>query len=270
VVANPVCGFLVSAEGGGHTWVTNSREHPLTPWSNDPVTDPPGEAFYVRDDETGMRWGPRAGPIHDDTPDEAPYLANHGQGYSRFSHAAAGIVVDLLQFVPLADPVKISRLSLRNLSDRPRRLSVAAYVEWALGPSRGAAAPHIVTELDAATGALFARNDWSQTYRGRVAFADLGGLQSAWTADRREFIGRNGVLGDPAGFPGSIGVAPLSGRVGAGLDPCAALQTTVDLAPGEAAEIVMLLGEGSDVTAARQLIARYRHADLDAVLAEVT
>ncbi|WP_436968170.1 hypothetical protein, partial [Burkholderia gladioli] len=162
VVANPVCGFLVSAEGGGHTWVTNSREHPLTPWSNDPVTDPPGEAFYVRDDETGMRWGPRAGPIHDDTPDEAPYLANHGQGYSRFSHAAAGIVVDLLQFVPLADPVKISRLSLRNLSDRPRRLSVAAYVEWALGPSRGAAAPHIVTELDAATGALFARNDWSQ------------------------------------------------------------------------------------------------------------
>ncbi|WP_124084026.1 GH36-type glycosyl hydrolase domain-containing protein [Burkholderia gladioli] len=270
VVANPVCGFLVSAEGGGHTWVTNSREHPLTPWSNDPVTDPPGEAFYVRDDETGMRWGPRAGPIHDDTPDEAPYLANHGQGYSRFSHAAAGIVVDLLQFVPLADPVKISRLSLRNLSDRPRRLSVAAYVEWALGPSRGAAAPHIVTELDAATGALFARNDWSQAYRGRVAFADLGGLQSAWTADRREFIGRNGVLGDPAGFPGSIGVAPLSGRVGAGLDPCAALQATVDLAPGETAEIVMLLGEGGDVTAARQLIARYRHADLDAVLAEVT
>ncbi|AJK49998.1 glycosyltransferase 36 [Burkholderia plantarii] len=271
VVANPVCGFLVSAEGGGHTWVTNSREHPLTPWSNDPVTDPPGEAFYVRDDETGMRWGPRASPIRDDTPDEALYLANHGQGYSRFSHGAAGIAVELLQFVPLADPVKISRLSLRNLSGRPRRLSVAAYVEWALGASRGAAAPHVVTELDAVTGAVFARNDWSQAYRGRVAFADLGGLQTSWTADRREFVGRNGALGDPAGFPGSVGAAaPLSGRVGAALDPCAALQTTIDLAPGETAEIVMLLGEGSDVAAARQLIGQYRQADLDAVLAEVT
>ncbi|WP_323123487.1 GH36-type glycosyl hydrolase domain-containing protein [Burkholderia alba] len=280
VIANPSCGFITSAEGGGYTWVTNSREHPLTPWSNDPVTDPPGEAFYVRDDETGLRWGPQASPFRDDTSGAAAsgvelssgasYVASHGQGYSRFAHTAADIVTELLQFVPLADAVKISRLTLRNVSERTRRLSVATYAEWALGASRSVAAPHTASELDAATGALFARNDWSQAYRGRVAFADLGGLQTSWSADRREFIGRNGVLSDPAGFPGRVGAPPLSGRVGAGLDPCAALLTTVDLEPGGVAEIVLLLGEGSDTAAARRLIAQYRHADLDAVFATVT
>ncbi|EJO59722.1 GH36-type glycosyl hydrolase domain-containing protein, partial [Burkholderia multivorans] len=270
VVANPSCGFLMSAEGGGYTWVTNSREHPLTPWSNDPVTDPPSEVFYIRDDETGVRWGPQAASIGDDAPGATAFVASHGQGYSRFAHSAADVAVELLQFVPLADPVKISRLTLRNLSDRTRRLSVATYAEWALGASRSVAAPHTASEIDQPTGALFARNDWSQVYRGRVAFADLCGLQTSWSADRREFIGRNGVLSDPAGFPGRAGASPLSGRVGAGLDPCAALQTTVDLEPGGSIEIVLLLGEGADAAAARQLIAHYRQADLDAIFAAVT
>ncbi len=270
VIANPSCGFLTSAEGGGYTWVTNSREHPLTPWSNDPVTDPPSEVFYVRDDETGMRWGPQAGSIGDDAPGATAFVASHGQGYSRFVHTAAEVAVELLQFVPLADPVKISRLTLRNLSDRPRRLSVATYAEWALGASRSVAAPHTASEIDPPTGALFARNDWSQAYRGRVAFADLCGLQTSWSADRREFIGRNGVLSDPAGFPGRVGASPLSGRVGAGLDPCAALQTTVDLEPGGVVEVVLLLGEGADAAAARQLIEHYRQAEIDAIFAAVT
>ncbi|WP_414451592.1 glucoamylase family protein [Burkholderia sp. 22PA0099] len=270
VIANPVCGFISSAEGGSHTWVTNSREHPLTPWSNDPVADPSGEAFYLRDDETGARWGPQANPMRSVAAGADRYVARHGQGYSRFAHTEAGIAADLLQFVPLADPVKISRLTLRNLSGRARRLSVATCAEWALGPSRGVAAPHTVTEIDAVTGALFARNDWQHAYPGRVAFSDLCGLQTSWTGDRREFIGRNGTPADPAGFPGEIDAPLLSGRVGAGLDPCAALQTHIELAPGGVAEIVWLLGEGADREAARQSVMQYRCADLDAVFAAVT
>jgi len=266
VIANPLCGFLVSAEGSGYTWASNSREHQLTPWSNDPVSDPPAEAFFVRDDETGVLWGPQANPVRDDAQGAAPYIARHGQGYSRFMHIAEGIALELLQFVPLDDPIKISRLTLRNLSGRTRRLSVTAYVEWALGASRSFAAPHTVTSIDGPTGAMFATNGRTDAYRDRVAFADLGGRQNAWTADRREFIGRNGRLGDPAG----LGSAPLSGTVGAALDPCAALQTTIELAPGGMADVVFLLGEAESPQAARQLIVRYRDADLDAVLAAVT
>ncbi len=270
VIANPACGFMVSAEGGGYTWASNSRERQLTPWSNDPASDPAGEAFYVRDETTGALWGPQAQPVREQAADAAPYIARHGQGYSRFTHTADDVALELLQFVPLSDPVKISRLTLHNLSNRSRQLSVTAYVEWVLGSQRAVSAPYLVSEIDATTGAIFVRNGYGEAYRGRVAFADLGGRQSEWTTSRREFIGRNGTLSAPAALASSADERPLSGKVGAGFDPCAALQTRIVLPPGGVTEVVFLLGDAPTAADARELVARYRKADLDSVLATVT
>ncbi|HTD52023.1 MAG TPA: glucoamylase family protein, partial [Thermoanaerobaculia bacterium] len=262
VVANPSFGFLVSESGSGYTWARNSRSNQLTPWSNDPVSDPPGEAVYVRDERTGEIWCPTALPIRD----EWPYVAHHGQGYTRFAHESRGIALELLQFVPLEDPVKISRLTLENRSRTARQLSVTTYAEWVLGSDRAASAPFVVTERDSATGALLARNPWNEQFGGSVAFTDLGGRQSAWTADRTEFLGRNGSLDAPAALAPGIS---LSGRTGAGLDPCSVLRTVVDLAPGERKEVLFLLGQGSDAGHARDLVLQYRAADLDAALDSV-
>ncbi|MFZ1413509.1 MAG: glucoamylase family protein [Defluviicoccus sp.] len=263
IIANPAFGFQVSVDGAGYTWSANSREHQLTPWSNDPVTDRPGEAFYIRDDETGEVWSPTALPIRDEA---TTYIARHGRGYSRFEHATREIALDLLQYVPLDDPVKISRLVLRNMSSRARHLSVTAYVEWVLGPSRSASAPFVTTEIDPATGSMFARNPWSPPFGTRVAFIDFAGRQTDWTGDRREFIGRNGTLASPAALAGGT---PLSRTVGAGLDPCGVLRTTVELPANAGIEIVFLLGEGASAEDARTVITRYRAADLDAVRLEV-
>ena len=263
VIANPAFGFHVAAEGSGYTWAENSRENQLTPWSNDPTSDPVGEALYLRDETTGDIWSPTAQPINDG----GTYIARHGHGYSRFEHEANGIALDLLQYVPLADPIKISRLTVRNRSDRPRRLSITAYAEWVLGTARGASGPFIATEIDGSNGALMARNPWSVAFPGRVAFADLRGDQTAWTADRTEFLGRHGGPAAPAAL---LGKTPLSGATGAGLDPCAALHRVVELAPGETAEVVWFVGQCNTLEAARALIAHYRQADLDAVLKAVT
>jgi cyclic beta-1,2-glucan synthetase len=263
VIANAAFGFHVAAEGSGYTWSLNSRERALTPWSNDPVTNRPGEAFYLRDEDSGELWGPTAAPLY---ASEEGHTVRHGQGYSRFEHESHGIRLELLLFVPLEDPIKISRLRVRNISGRDRRLSVTAYVEWVLGVSREASAPHIITELDALTGAVLARNPWSAVFGSRVAFADLGGLQTDWTADRREFLGRHGTLDRPAALQRG---AVLARRAGAGLDPCAALQTRVELAPGATTEIVFFLGETSDSDTARALIGTYRSADLEAELKRV-
>ena len=211
----------------------------------------------------GHLWSPTALPIRDET---ATYVARHGWGYSRFEHTSHGIAAELLEYVPLADPLKISRLKLRNLSSRTRRLSVTAYVEWVLGASRGAAAPSVTTRIDPESGAMLANNPWNPTYGRRAAFADLAGRQTSWTGDRREFIGRNGALAWPAAL---VNGTSLTGRVGSGLDPCAALQTTVEIAPNGVAEIVLFLGDAQDEAEAQLLIARYRQADLDAVLSEV-
>jgi len=263
VIANPTFGFQTGTEGGGYTWSVNSRENQLTPWSNDPVGDRSGEAFYLRDDDAGDVWGPTALPIRDAA---ATYTVRHGRGYSRFAHVAHEIASDLVQYVPPDDSIKISRLMLTNQSSRPRRLSVTAYVEWALGPSRSASLPFVSTELDAATRAIFARNPWNMGFGSRVAFVDLCGAQSDWTGDRREFVGRNGALADPAALASA---APLSKKLGAGFDPCAAMRTKVELPPGGRVEVVFLLGEAASADEARALIARYRAADLDAIEGEI-
>ena len=262
VLANASFGCLVSESGSGYTWAVNSRENQLTPWSNDPVSDPPGEALFLRDEETGELWCPTPLPIRGD----GSYVVRHGQGYTRFEHEHRGIATDLTVFVPREDPVKVSRLDVENRSDRARVLTVTAYAEWTLGSRRSVGAPFIVTELDVATGAIFARNPWNEAQAGRVAFADVGPGRTAWTADRTEFLGRNGDLGIPAGLaPG----ATLSRRAGAGLDPCAALQVRLRLDPGQRAQAVFLLGQGSDAAEARELVGRYRALDLRLSLAAV-
>ncbi|HTC85177.1 MAG TPA: hypothetical protein VK656_00630, partial [Candidatus Acidoferrum sp.] len=263
VIANPSFGFQVSESGSGYTWAGNSRENQLTPWSNDPVSDPVSEAIYVRDDETGELWGPTALPVRVDA---STYISRHGAGYSRFEHGHDGIELELVQFVPLVDPVKVSILTVENRSGRARHLSVTAYAEWALGTTRGASAPRIVTALDAETHALLVRNPWNTEFEGRVAFLDLGGRQTTWTADRTEFLGRNGAPDRPAALERGH---HLSGATGAGLDPCTALQSSVELAPGGRTRFVILLGEADGAAGAAELIRRTRSADHEATLRAV-
>ena len=260
VVANAGFGFQVSAEGSGFVWAENSRENQLTPWSNDPVCDPAGEAIYLRDMETGQVWTPTALPIRT----QGTYIARHGFGYSSFQHAANGIAADIVQFVPLDDPVKITRLRLRNTSGRARKLSVTAYAEWVLGTSRSATAASLICEIDGDTGAVLVRNPRAMAFPGRIGFADLGAATSGRSCDRAEFIGRSGSLADPMGLAG-----PLSGRAGPGLDPCAVLQRQISLAPGEVVEVVLLLGQAGSAEAARDLIKASRARDAAEVLAEV-
>ena len=180
VIANPSFGFQVSVEGAGYTWSINSRENQITPWSNDPVSDRPGEVIYVRDEDTDELWGPTALPIREDA---APYSVRHGQGYSIFEHTSHGVSLELEQYVPLEDSIKISRLKIRNLSARSRRLSVTAYVEWVLGTSRGASAPFVVTEIDSDTRAMLARNSFSTDYGSSRGIRRLG--RPATLMDRR-------------------------------------------------------------------------------------
>jgi len=262
VIANPHFGFQVSESGSGYSWAENSRENQITPWSNDPVCDSSGEIFYIRDDETGELWNPTALPIRGD----GSYVICHGQGYSLFERQNYGISTELLQFVPVDDPVKISRLRVTNRSERPRTLSVTAYIEWALGSNRHSGVPFIITELDEKTDSILAKNPWNTEFAERTAFADFAGRQTDWTADRAEFLGRNGTLDFPAAL---VKNSTLSKKCGAGLDPCAAMKQTVELKPGQSRELVFLLGQGSTRENAIALIQHYRSANLDEKLVEV-
>ena len=242
-------GFLVTEAGGGYTWSVNSRENRLTPWTNDAVGDPPGEVLYLRDEESGTVWTPTPLPIRE----AEPYVIRHGQGYTVFEHTSHGVAQELLLFVPVDAPVKASLLRLHNRTDRPRRISVTSYSELVLGVERGASAPYVITELDGQSGAIFARNPYNNEFASRVAFAATSAREFTVTCDRKEFLGRNGSPARPA----ALRRTRLSGRAGAGLDPCAVIQTVVELAPGETREVGFLLGEGESVEEARSVVARF-------------
>ena len=260
VIANPRFGFTASEAGSGYTWCGNSRERKLTPWSNDPVSDAPGEAFYVRDRESGEVWTPTALPIR---VEGRPYVAIHGQGYTRYLHSSHGIRMELTQWVAGDDPVKVSRLVLENLSPRGRKLDVTGYVEWVLAAARGPASQHIVTRRDPATGALLARNPWVPEFAEQVAFADMEGRQTAFTCDRAEFLGRNGLRARPLALQRG---QSLSNRAGAGMDSCAALQAPIEIPTGGKAQIVFILGQADTAEEASALVAKYRGCDWEASL----
>jgi cyclic beta-1,2-glucan synthetase len=250
VVANESdFGFLVTEAGMGVSWSQNSRENRLTPWSNDAVCDTPGECFYLRDEMTGSIWSPTALPIRENS----PYTIRHGQGYSIFEHTGHGIEQELLVFAPISRSVKIARLRLKNVSERKRRLSATHFCELTLGVSRANSAPYVITEIDGQTGAIFARNPYNNEFAGRVAFAATDARSRTWTCDRREFLGRNGVLARPAAMLRTN----LSGAIGAGLDPCSALQTIFDLESGETKDVIFLLGEEGSAEEARATVFRF-------------
>ena len=250
VIANEQFGFLVSESGAGYTWAENSSENRLTPWRNDPVVDSPGEALYLRDEETAQVWSPMPLPSRD----AEPYLLRHGAGYSQFEHHTQGLKQTTQLFAAADAPVKVIRLRLENASNRPRRITVTYYAEWVLGVSRSASQAYISPEYDHNSGALLARNGYNAEFGERVAFLAASKAPHGVTTDRTEFLGRMGDLSHPAALS-RIG---LASTVEGGLDPCAALQLHVDLSVGGSEEVFFLLGQGSNREHASQLIQTYQ------------
>ncbi len=253
VVANEHGGFLVSESGSGCTWADSSYFYRLTPWQNDPVMDPPTEVIYLRDDETGEVWTVTPVPVRH----TSPYVVRHSPGTTEFRHTHAGIAATLALGMAADDPVKIASLTLVNETNHLRRLTVTSYVEWVLGVVREVARHHVRTTFDRGTDVMFAQNGFDPQFADWVAFAALSEPLTGYTADRREFLGRNGRYGDPAALKRVL----LAETTGAGLDPCAALQCEIVLQPGETRSIVAILGAAPSQTAARELVAVYKNRE---------
>jgi cellobiose phosphorylase len=249
VLANPRFGTVISESGSTNTWAENAHEFRLTPWNNDPVSDSSGEAFYLRDEESGYFWSPTPWPSCGAT----PYLSRHGFGYSVFEHTEGGIRSELWVYVALDAPIKFAVLKLQNQSERSRRLSVTGYVEWVLGDLRPKSSMHVNSEIAPNGAALFARNPYNTEFAGRVGFFATDAGKQTVTCDRAEFLGRNGTLRTPA----AMYRPRLAGKVGAALDPCAAIQVPFDLAGGQECEIIFTLGMGQDAEDAASMVGRF-------------
>jgi cellobiose phosphorylase len=249
VIASPHIGTVVSESGSAYTWAENAHEFRLTTWHNDPLSDTSGEALYIRDEETGAFWSPTPLPARG----RSGYVCRHGFGYSVFEHYESGIASELYTYVAMDAPVKFVVVKLHNQSKRARSLSLTGYWELVLGEWRHANLMHVVTETDPQTGALFAHNAYGRECANRVVFAHVNERERSVSGNRTEFIGRNGSLASPA----AMRRKRLSGRTGAGLDPCAAIQSRIELAAGQEREIVFVFGAARNTDEARHFIQRF-------------
>ncbi len=252
VLANPHFGSIISESGMAYTWSENAHEFRITPWHNDPVSDASGEVFYLRDEDSGNFWSPTS--LY--SRGTGYYVIRHGFGYSVFEHVEDGIHSELTVYVDMDAAIKFSVLKVRNESGQMRRLSATGYVELVLGDLRAKSAMHVTTEIDPDSGALFARNPYNTEFAGLITFFDVDDAARTISGDRSEFIGRNRTLKNPAAMYRSH----LSGKVGAALDPCAAIQVNFELADNQEREITFRLGmaggrEADDTT---ELVQRFR------------
>lgn len=264
VVANAGFGFLTSETGAGCTWSGNSRLHRLTPWYNDPLMDPHGEALYLRDEESGAVWSPLPGPVPVSPGDTWRCETRHGFGYTAFQVTSHGLEHETVVFVAPHDPVKLLRLRLRAGGGRPRRLSLFAYQRWVLGDLPEITGLSITTEIlardpqAAGRSVVLARNPAAEGWEESVAFsaAVVPGAagECVASADRLAFLGPLGSAQRPALV---LSGGSLQERSGAGLDPCAAHQVPLLLEPGETTEAWFLLGEGRSRAEALALLRRF-------------
>ncbi len=284
VIANERCGVLASETGAGYTWARNSQANRLTPWYNDPVSDPHGEAFYIRDEASGdgqgwpsvagdrsrerrACWSPLPGPM----PAHGAYECRHGLGYSVYTCEHAGLAAEATLFVPRRDPVRILALNLTNLGPAPRTLSLFAYERLVLASQPVSPSP-VLTAHDPALDLLTATNPQAGDFAGGIAFAcvavDGAPIEaSGFTCDRAAFLGRHGDPSNPLGVQPQV---HLNGACGAGLEPCFAQRVQVTLAPGQRVQVAFLLGEAMDLDEVQAIAGRYRvPGAVAAALAEV-
>ncbi|MCE5293090.1 MAG: hypothetical protein LLF94_00565 [Chlamydiales bacterium] len=251
VIANAKFGTLVTEAGNGTSWFDNSQSNRLTPWSNDPVSNPIADAIYIRDEISGTFWSPTPAPIRE----LDAYRISHGKGFSRFEHNSHGIEQELLIFVPMDEsggkPVRIQKLTLHNSSNLTRYLTITSHQDIVMGGNKEQTQMHIVTDWNSDQQALFATNAYNSTFTKAVAFATSIPACSSHTGDRTEFIGRNGTMANPA----ALKRRGLSNHTGAGFDPCASLQVSLVLKPGATEDVFFVLGYAvSGIQEAKDLV----------------
>jgi len=249
VLANSSFGSVICETGSAYTWFENARQFRITPWYNDPVSGTSGEAFYVRDEQTGAFWSPTPGPARGKT----SYVCRHGLGYSAFEHRQNDIFTETLAYVPVDVPVKLALIKIRNLSDRERKVSVTSFAECAVGELKGRSSMHVVSRIDPQTNAIFLTNSFNTEFSSVIIFVQTSESERTFTGDRTEFIGRNGSLESPA----AMFRQRLSNRVGPALDPCAAIQTYVTIPPGQERQVVFMLGGAQSKEEARSIIQKH-------------
>lgn len=250
VISNKEFGFHVSESGSSYTWYKNSRENKLTPWSNDPITDPATEALYLRDEITGSVWSISPKPIRDD----GEYVIHHGFGYSSFVHEAYGIYGEMTMFAPMDENVKLCIVKVKNNSSIERSLSLTYYAQLTIGVVPQQTSQYVSTYINEKRKFIYGRNPYSEHFGNANVYLKIsGGKEESFTGDRSQFLGRGESLEEPK----ALKAKKFLNTTGSGVDPCLASNTKLSLKPDEEKILIVMLGANESLLDIERLIDKY-------------
>lgn len=254
VISNGEYGLTFSQSGGGFSWLTHSEMNRITRWHQNLIQDNWGKYLYIRDNDSGNVWNPGWLPTKSQLDN---YECHHGMGYSRIVAEYRGIQVEYTIFAPMEGSLEIWNLRVKNLSDRPRNLSIISYLEWSLGASndhhREFHKNFLETRYDESVNGLLAnkriwdiprenRGHWNTAY-DYTAFHCANRSVGSYEGDKEAFLGQYGDLSSPAGI---VQNATLSNTTGKWNDSIGSLQVSLELAPGESDTLNLFLGVQED------------------------
>jgi cellobiose phosphorylase len=221
--------------------------------------------LYIRDDATNTVFTPWGDPVA--TPVSDRRCTFHA-AYTGIEGSAAGLRVRETVFVPSEEVCEVWRVTVRNLENRPRRVSLFAYAMIQLTGTNAEGGgvwkdndSRILPEL----GAVWVHNrdrsvptarfngflaTTSPAFAGATGYRDFFTRESYSLADPKILSGWNG---DNRGFRGP--------------DCAAVVQVTFGLEPGGEARADFLLGTASDLGEVAALRARLTPGAVDAALA---
>lgn len=254
VLANPLFGAIVTEAGLGFTFAGNSGENRLTPWHNDALRDPQGEALYLRDEETGAVWSVTPLPAGDDE----TCRIEHGLGETCWHRESEGLAQELRCFVSADEPVKILSLRLTDRLGAPRRITATCFLDWLLGAVPGEPAPFRRSRYRPELSAILGCNRWQHDFQDGVAFLTASGAPHSLTTSRRAFLGSPPDWRQPEG----LRAWQLGNRTeNEGPDAAAGLQLHLDLPAHGDAQVTFVIGQVEREDLAAETIARWRQTD---------
>lgn len=251
IISNRNFGFIITESGCGCVFSENSRENKLTPWSNDPVSDTPYEIIYIRDDITGEIWTVTPLPVRE----KEMYEIRHGTGYTKFSHSSHGIKQNMTVYADINDPVKITLLRFKNISNCKRELSLYYYIKPVLGVNEEITEPFVKSDFIKSENLLTFNNLYTADFIGRTAYMGTSLAIASFTADRMEFLGDNGSTV----HPDSLDHETLSGSTGYGLNSCGVLHCKISLEINEEKEFSFMFGEEKSIEKVKSTSLKYKN-----------
>ena len=232
---------LISNTGGGYAFYKDAKLMRLTRYRyNNAPLDSNGHYYYIKDGSTV--WNPGWQPSQ--TALDA-YECRHGLGYTIYKGIKNELEACVTALVPIGADCELNKISLKNLSDSKKNISLYSYVEFCLWNAvedmNNFQKNYSTGEVEVVKGdsrsCIYHKTEYRER-RNHYAVYAVNAACDGFDTARESFLG---TYGSPAA-PQSVGNGTSCNSVAVGWQPCGSFRLDITLEPHESRDFIFMLG----------------------------